>query len=94
MNKMLERVTNFSNDFLRRNPTPVLMVKLPQKHKLCTPLSVDQSYIFGIFEHKWGTRKHNDDLKKYSYCILVQNKIKATISKARITPELWNRQQW
>ena len=23
-----------------------------------------QLFIFGIFEHKWGTRKHIDDLKK------------------------------
>ena len=40
------------------------MAKSPRKHTLCTPLSIDQWYIFGIFEHKWGTRKHIDDLKK------------------------------
>ena len=38
-----------------------------------------QLFIFGIFEHKWGTRKHIDDLKKYSWCIPVQNEIKPII---------------
>ena len=46
-----------------RNPTTVLMAKSAREHTLCTPLSIDQWYIFGIFEHKWGTRKHIDDLK-------------------------------
>ena len=68
-----------SNEFKRRNPTTVLMAKSPRKHTLCTPLSIDQWYIFGIFEHKWGTRKHIDDLKKYTWCIPVQKKIKSLI---------------
>ena len=46
-----------------------------------------------IFEHKWGTRKHIDDLKKYSWCIPVQKEIKPIIWGAAITPEPWNRQQ-
>ena len=52
-----------------------------------------QLFIFGIFEHKWGTRKHIDDLKKYSWCIPVQKEIKPIIWGAAITPEPWNRQQ-
>ena len=55
------------------------MAKSLRKHTLCTPLSIDQLYIFGIFKHKWGTRKHIDDLKKYSWCIPVQKKIKPII---------------
>ena len=54
----------FSNEFKRRNRTTLLMAKSPRKHTLCTPLSIGQLFIFGIFEHKWGTRKHIDDLKK------------------------------
>ena len=84
----------FSNEFQRRNPTTVLMAKSPRDHTLCTPLSIYQLYIFGIFEHKWGTRKHLDDLKKYSWCIPVQKKIKPIIWRAAITPEPSNRQQW
>ena len=57
------------------------------------PLSIDQLFNFGIFEHKWGTRKHIDDLKKYSWCIPVQKEIKPIIWGAAITPEPWNRQQ-
>ena len=86
---MLERVPHFQT----RNPTTVLMAKSPRKHTLCTPLSIDQLYIFGIFEHKWGTQKHIDDLKKYSWCIPVQKKIKPIIWGAAIMPEPWNRQQ-
>ena len=52
-----------------------------------------QLFIFGIFEHKWGTRKHIDDLKNYSWCIPVQKEIKPIIWGAAITPEPWNRQQ-
>ena len=52
-----------------------------------------QLFIFGIFEHKWGTRKHIGDLKKYSWCIPVQKEIKPIIWGAAITPEPWNRQQ-
>ena len=52
-----------------------------------------QLFIFGIFEHKWGTRKHIGDLKKYSWCIPVQKEIKPIIWGAVITPEPWNRQQ-
>ena len=52
-----------------------------------------QLFIFGIFEHKWGTRKHIDDLKKYSWCIPVQKEIKPIIWGAAITPEPRNRQQ-
>ena len=52
-----------------------------------------QLFTFGIFEHKWGTRKHIDDLKKYSWCIPVQKEIKPIIWGAAITPEPWNRQQ-
>ena len=26
-----------------------------------------QLFIFGIFEHKWGTQKHIDDLKKNTH---------------------------
>ena len=52
-----------------------------------------QLFIFGIFEHKWGTRKHIDDLNKYSWCIPVQKEIKPIIWGAAITPEPWNRQQ-
>ena len=52
-----------------------------------------QLFIFGIFEHKWGTRKHIDDLKKYSWCIPVQKEIKPIIWGAAVTPEPWNRQQ-
>ena len=52
-----------------------------------------QLFIFGIFEHKWGTRKHIDDLKKYSGCIPIQKEIKPIIWGAAITPEPWNRQQ-
>ena len=51
------------------------------------------SFILGIFEHKWGTRKHIDDLKKYSWCIPVLKEIKPIIWEAAITPEPWNRQQ-
>ena len=91
MSKMLQRVIHFSNDVLRRNPTTVLMAKSPQKRTLCTPLSIDQCYIFGIFEHKWVTRKHTD-LTKFSWCIIVQKKVKPTISKGSIAPEPWNRQ--
>ena len=69
------------------------MAKSPRKHTLCTPLSIDQLFIFGIFEHEWGTRKHIDDLKKYSWCIPVQKKIKPIIWGAAIMPEPWNRQQ-
>ena len=69
------------------------MAKSPRKHTLCTPLSIDQLFIFGIFEHKWGTRKHIDDLKKFSWCIPVQKEIKPIIWGAAITPEPWNRQQ-
>ena len=69
------------------------MAKSQRKHTLCTPLSIDQLFIFGIFEHKWGTRKHIDDLKKYSWCIPVQKEIKPIIWGAAITPEPWNRQQ-
>ena len=39
------------------------MAKSLRKYTLCTPLSIDQLYIFGIFEHKWGTQKHIDDQK-------------------------------
>ena len=60
---------------------------------MCTPLSIDQLFIFGIFEHKWGTRKHIDDLKKYPWCIPVQKEIKPIIWGAAITLEPWNRQQ-
>ena len=63
------------------------------RHILCTPLSIDQLFIFGIFEHNWGTLKHIDDLKKYSWCIPVQKEIKPIIWGATITPEPWNRQQ-
>ena len=52
-----------------------------------------QLFIFGIFEHKWATRKHIGDLKKYSWCIPVQKEIKPIIWGAAITPEPWNRQQ-
>ena len=52
-----------------------------------------QLFIFDIFEHKWGTRKHIGDLKKYSWCIPVQKEIKPIIWGAAITPEPWNRQQ-
>ena len=68
MNKMLERVPHFQTSFSVGIPaTTVSMAKSPRKHTLCTPLSIDQSYIFGIFEHKWGTRKHIDDLKKNTH---------------------------
>ena len=40
------------------------------------------------------SRKHIDDLKKYSWHVLEQKKIKPTISKDRITPQPWNCQQW
>ena len=89
MNKMLERVTHFQASFSVE--TTILMAESPRKHTLCTLLSIDQLYIF---EQKWGTRKHIDDLKKYSWCIPVQKKIKPIIWRAAITPEPWNRQQW
>ena len=69
------------------------MAKSPRKHTLCTPLSIDQLLIFGIFEHKWGTRKHINDLKKYSRCMPVQKEIKPKIWGDAITPGPWNRQQ-
>ena len=49
MNKMLERVTNFSNDFLRRNPTPVLMVKSQRKHSVHHCPSINR--IFSVFSN-------------------------------------------
>ena len=62
---MLERVPHFQTSFsVGIQPLAVLMAKSPRKHTLYRPLSIDQLYIFGIFEHKWGTRKHIDDLKK------------------------------
>ena len=40
------------------------MAKNPRKHTLCSPLSIDQLSIFGVFEHEWGTWTHVDDLQK------------------------------
>ena len=40
-----------------------LNIKSPRKLTLWTPLTIDQWYILGIFEHKWGTWKHIDNLK-------------------------------
>ena len=90
INKMLERVPHFQTSF------SVGIQPLSRNHRgstHCTPLSIDQLFIFGIFEHKWGTLKHIDDLKKYSWSIPVQKKIKPIIWGAAITPEPWNRQQ-
>ena len=50
------------------------MAKSPRKHTLCTPLSIDQLYIFSVFEHKWGTRKHIDDLKKQTLMVHTSTK--------------------
>ena len=63
------------------------------RHQMTVANSPVQLFIFGIFEHKWGTRKHIGDLKKYSWCIPVQKEIKPIIWGAAITPEPWNRQQ-
>ena len=64
MNKMLHIFgTHFSNKFLRRKVTSLLMAKWLRELALCTPLSIHQWYIFGIFVNKWGTRKHIDNLK-------------------------------
>ena len=52
-----------------------------------------QLFIFGIFEHKWGTRNTLTTSKKYSWCIPVQKEIEPIIWGAAITPEPWNRQQ-
>ena len=52
-----------------------------------------QLFIFGIFEHKWGTRKHIDDLKKILMVHTGTKKIKPIIWGAAITPEPCNRQQ-
>ena len=38
------------------------MVKSTRKHILRTPLSIYQWYIFGIYEHKWQTPNHIQDL--------------------------------
>ena len=79
MNKMLENVPHFQTNFTYNCVHPWL--------------SIDQLFIFGIFEHKCGTRKHIDDLKKYSWCIPVLKEIKPIIWGAAITPKPWNRQQ-
>ena len=69
------------------------MAKSPRKHTLCTPLSIDQLFIFGIFEHNWEHESTLTTSKKYSWCIPVQKEIKPIIWGAAITPEPWNRQQ-
>ena len=78
MNEMLERVPHFQTSF-SVGIQPLSSRRNHHGSTLCTPLSIDQLFIFGIFEHKWGTRKHIDDLKKYSWCIPVQRKIKHII---------------
>ena len=58
LNNMFQRVTHLSNERFRRNPATVLMAKLPRKHTLWTPLSIEQWYIYGISPHWRSTESH------------------------------------
>ena len=82
MNKTLQRVTHFSSKFSRRNPTTALMAKSPWTHTLCRSLSIDQWYIFGIFEHNWGKRKHVDDLKQTHGAFKYKRKLNLQFRRA------------
>ena len=64
MNKMLEHVSHFQTSF---NVGIQPLAKSLRKHTVCTPLSINQLYILGIFEHKRGTWKHINDRKKNTY---------------------------
>ena len=71
---MLHCVAYFSNAFAQEPDVTVLMGKSLLEHALLTALSIELCYIFFIYEQKWETRQHIHDHRKYSWCILQQNK--------------------
>ena len=83
---ILQRIPPLSNELLCMNSSTVLMMKSSRKHTLRTPLHWLMVH-FRYFRTKMRNTEAHLGPEKYSYCTLVQKKIKFTISKSPNTPE-------